>query len=125
MRRTSRSLLALLLIVPMTMTRPAAAAEAPFDPGLLRLAEVLGSLHFLRNLCGEKGNAWRDEMEKLLDAEKPDTARRAQFIASFNRGYRSFEGTYASCTSSATEAISRYVSEGESLSRDIAARYGN
>jgi predicted secreted protein len=29
------------------------------------------------------------------------------------------------CTASATEAISRYMKEGEALSRDIATRYGN
>ncbi|TIW64374.1 MAG: TIGR02301 family protein, partial [Mesorhizobium sp.] len=51
--------------------------------------------------------------------------RRARFIASFNRGYRSFGGTYTQCTASATEAISRYMKEGETLSRDIASRYGN
>lgn len=99
--------------------------EAPFEPKLMRLAEVLGSLHYLRNLCGERGNQWRDEMEKLLAAENPDPARRARFIANFNRGYRSFDGIYANCTSSATEAISRYMKEGEALSRDIASRFGN
>jgi uncharacterized protein (TIGR02301 family) len=104
---------------------PAAAAEAPFEPGLLRLAEVLGSLHFLRNLCGESGTEWRDQMEKLLEAENPDPVRRAKFIARFNHGYRSFEGTYPACTASATEAISRYMKEGETLTRDIATRYGN
>jgi uncharacterized protein (TIGR02301 family) len=104
---------------------PAAAAEAPFESGLMRLAEVLGSLHFLRNLCGEKGDQWRIEMEKLIDSENPDAERRARFIASFNRGYRSFGGTYTQCTASATEAISRYMKEGETLTRDIASRYGN
>lgn len=104
--------------------RPAAAAEAPFEPGLMRLAEVLGSLHYLRNLCGERGDQWRAEMEKLLQTENPDPARRARFIASFNRGYRSFSG-YTRCTPSATEAIDRYMKEGETLSRDIASRYGN
>ena len=125
MRRASTYFLAFLLIAPAMMARQAAAVEAPFDPGLARLAEVLGSLHFLRNLCGEKGNQWRDQMEKLLAAENPDSARRAQFIASFNRGYRSFEGTYSHCTASATEAIGRYMQEGEQLTRDIATRYGN
>ena len=86
---------------------------------------MLGSLHFLRNLCGETGNGWREQMEKLLEAENPDAERRARFIASFNRGYRSFEGTYSSCTASATEAIGRYMKEGETLSRDITARFGN
>ena len=91
----------------------------------MRLAEVLGSLHFLRNLCGEKGDQWRGLMERLLTAENPDEERRARFVANFNRGYRSFEGTYTSCTASATEAIGRYTVEGETLARELAARYGN
>ena len=103
----------------------AASAEAPFEQPLMRLAEVLGSLHYLRNLCGETGNQWRGEMEQLLASENPQAERRARFVASFNRGYRSFDGVYVSCTASATEAISRYMKEGEALSRDIATRYGN
>lgn len=103
----------------------ALAAEAPFDPGLMRLAEILGSLHFLRNLCGEKEDQWRKQMERLLEIEDPAPERRARFVASFNRGYRAFEGTYTSCTSSAVAAISRYMTEGEALSRDIVQRYGN
>ena len=119
-------LLAVCLAVSTAISaRPALSAESPFEPGLMRLAEVLGSLHFLRNLCGEKGDQWRAEMTKLLDSENPDAERRARFIASFNRGYRSFGGTYTRCTPSATEAISRYMKEGETLSRDIASRYGN
>jgi uncharacterized protein (TIGR02301 family) len=125
MRRARVEILALALIVPLAFGRPAAAVEAPFDPGLMRLAEILGSLHFLRNLCGETGTVWREQMEKLLESEEPDAARRAQFVASFNRGYRSFEATYTSCTASATEAIRRYMAEGETLTRDIATRYGN
>ncbi len=105
--------------------RPALAVEAPFEPGLMRLAEILGSLHYLRNLCGEKGDQWRGQMEKLLESENPDPERRARFIASFNRGYRSFSSTYTQCTASATEAIGRYMKEGADLSRDIASRYGN
>jgi uncharacterized protein (TIGR02301 family) len=125
MRRFPSIILAFVLIVPMTLARPAAAVDAPFDAGLMRLAEVLGSLHFLRNLCGDKGDQWRRTMERLLTAENPDPERRARFIANFNRGYRSFEGTYTNCTASATEAIGRYTIEGENLARDLAARYGN
>ncbi|SFP92117.1 TIGR02301 family protein [Mesorhizobium sp. NFR06] len=125
MTRASPLLAACLAISMAVAARPAFAAESPFEPGLMRLAEVLGSLHFLRNLCGEKGDQWRLEMEKLLESENPDPDRRARFIASFNRGYRSFSGTYTQCTSSATEAIARYMKEGETLSRDIASRYGN
>jgi uncharacterized protein (TIGR02301 family) len=117
-------LLFALTIATALAVGPARAVEAPFEPGLLRLAEILGSLHFLRNLCGEKGDQWRGEMQKLLDSENPDPQRRARLIASFNRGYRSFSG-YIQCTPSATEAINRYMQEGQALSRDIASRYGN
>ena len=60
-------------------------------------------------------------MQKLIDLE-PLRSGRARFIASFNRGY-CLRGTLH-CTV-ATEAISRYMKEGETLSRDIASRYGN
>ncbi len=52
----------------------------------MRLAEILGSLHYLRTLCGEAGGRWRTEMEGLLEAENPDTERRAKLIARFNHG---------------------------------------
>jgi uncharacterized protein (TIGR02301 family) len=114
-----------IMVAALIAVSPARAAEAPFDAGLYRLAEILGSLHFLRNLCGETGTSWRDEMEKLLASENPDAERRARFIASFNRGYRSFQTSYTVCTSSAVEAIKRYTREGETISSDIASRYGN
>jgi uncharacterized protein (TIGR02301 family) len=101
------------------------AADGPFEPGLMRLSEVLGSLAFLRRLCDSDGDSWRGEMERLLVTEKAEEARRARLVASFNRGYRSFEASYATCTHAAREAIRRYLDEGERLARDIATRYGN
>ncbi|KAG1648813.1 hypothetical protein GQR58_029548 [Nymphon striatum] len=41
---------------------------APYDSRLQRLSEVLGSVHYLRNLCGEESNQWRDQMSGLLTA---------------------------------------------------------
>jgi uncharacterized protein (TIGR02301 family) len=125
MSRASLFLAVSLAVSAAFPARPALAVEAPFEAGLMRLAEVLGSLHFLRNLCGEEGSEWRGQMEKLLESENPAPERRARFIASFNRGYRSFSESYKSCTPSATEAIGRYMKEGEALTRDIASRYGN
>lgn len=123
MRKTIAVLVSLQLVaLPLG---PAVATDGPFEPGLVRLAEILGSLHFLRNLCGEKGTAWRDQMEALIAAEKPDATRKARFIASFNHGYRTFQTTYTSCTPAAAAAIDRYVKEGETLSREIAVKYGN
>jgi len=115
----------LLVGAAMAIAAPARAVEAPFEKDLHRLAELLGSLHYLRNLCGEEGTTWRDEMEKLLAAENPDEARRAMLVAHFNRGYRSFGSTYTSCTPAAVAAIDRFMAEGSELTREIATRYGN
>ena len=51
---------------------PLPELTAPYDPYLLRLAEVLGSVHYLRTLCqtGE-GNVWRDAMTDLIALENP------------------------------------------------------
>jgi uncharacterized protein (TIGR02301 family) len=80
-----------LLIFVLVAGLPAGAARAvevvPFDTGLERLAEILGSLHYLRGICGaNEGNKWRTEMQALIDAEAPSAS--SQFIAHFNRGYR-------------------------------------
>jgi len=102
-----------------------ASAQAPYDTQLMRLAEVLGSIHFLRSLCGEEESVWRDRMEALILAEAPSEERKARLIASFNRGYRAFAGVYTSCTEAAAQAVARYMKEGETLTDEITRRYGN
>jgi uncharacterized protein (TIGR02301 family) len=99
--------------------------DPPYHQKLLRLSEVLGSVHFLRNLCGEGGTFWRDAMNDLLVSERPTNERKAQLTASFNHGFRSFNGVYVRCTPSAIDALSRFMKEGAELSEDISTRYGN
>lgn len=111
-------------------TAPARAAgepaAAPFDSSLQRLAEILGTLHYLRGLCGSnEGQKWRIEMQALIDAETPGGERRARMIAGFNRGYHGFQQTYRTCTPAASLAIRRYLDEGAKVSRDLTARYAN
>jgi uncharacterized protein (TIGR02301 family) len=98
---------------------------APYEAEFSRLAEVLGALHYLRPLCGDKDAIWRSQMQDLLDSEQPTGDRRDRLIASFNRGYQSFELTYRNCTPAANLAIGRFLDEGARLSHDIATRYGN
>jgi uncharacterized protein (TIGR02301 family) len=108
---------------------PARAQEstpAPFDNDLQRLAEILGSLQYLRTICGAKeGQKWRTEMQALIDAEAPSGERRRRIVAGFNRGYRGFEQTYRTCTPAADLAIRRYLDEGAKIAREITARYAN
>ena len=102
-------------------------AAAPFDADLQRLAEILGTLHYLRGICGSnEGQKWRAEMQALVDAETPSAGeRRNRMIASFNRGYNGFQQTYRTCTPAATVAVRRYIDEGVKISRDLTARYAN
>lgn len=116
--------LALLLCVALPAR--AQTPPAPFDGDLARLAEIMGSLHYLRAICGaNEGQKWRNEMQALLDAEAPDGDRRRKIVASFNRGYRGFQQTYRTCTPAADLAIRRYLDEGAKIARDITARYAN
>jgi uncharacterized protein (TIGR02301 family) len=119
----------LILVIVAACGGGAARAEdapAPFDGDLQRLAEILGTLHYLRGICGSnEGPKWRNQMQALLDAETPSGDRRARMIAGFNRGYNGFQQTYRTCTPAAGVAIRRYIEEGSKISRDLTARYAN
>jgi uncharacterized protein (TIGR02301 family) len=85
----------------------------PYDDKLMRLSEILGAVHYLRELCGSnEGQMWRDRMKELMDAEGSSALRRAKLTRSFNNGYRSYSRTYNSCTPSAQSAIKLFLAEG-------------
>lgn len=123
-----RVLIAVFIIL-LTAGVPARAIEggsAPFDGDLQRLSEILGALHYLRSVCGpNEGQKWRNEMQALIEAEAQTADRRNRMKASFNRGYRSFQQTYHSCTPAADLAIGRYLDEGAKIASEITARYTN
>ena len=108
---------------------PAASVEkpVPYDARLLRLAEITGSVHYLRVLCkDDKADGWRRSMQELLDKEAGNEAlRRARLTAAFNRGYRAFASVYTACTPAATIADGKYRAEGATLASEIVARFGN
>ncbi len=127
-RSMLKPFLAALMIAATLGLGPARAQDeaAPFDGDLARLSEILGTLHYLRGICGNnEGAKWRNEMQALVDAETPSGERRARMIASFNRGYNGFQQTYRTCTPAAGIAIRRYIDEGAKISRDLTARYAN
>ena len=93
-----------------------AADSKPYDERLMRLSEILGAVHYLRELCGANdGQVWRDRMKELMDAEGSTALRRAKLTRSFNSGYRSYSRTYNSCTPSAQTAINRFLAEGSEI----------
>jgi uncharacterized protein (TIGR02301 family) len=93
-----------------------AADSRPYDDRLMRLSEILGAVHYLRELCGANdGQLWRERMRELMDAEGSTALRRARLTRSFNSGYRSYSRTYNSCTPSAQTAIARFLAEGTEI----------
>jgi uncharacterized protein (TIGR02301 family) len=123
-----RLLLAFLLVLAAgaAQAQPSAGGRAPYESDLQRLSEIMGALHYLREICGAReGQVWRNEMQALVDAEAPSGERRERLIASFNRGFRGFQQTYRTCTPAADYAIRRYLEEGSKIARDITARYAN
>lgn len=125
-RATILTFIWLALLPSAAFAQGANPAIAPFEPSLMRLAEILGALHYLDRLCGDPAdNQWRDKMEALLSAEKPTDARRAKLTANFNRLYRSYADSYAKCTESAQVSLAHFRAEGERTARETAALYGN
>jgi uncharacterized protein (TIGR02301 family) len=122
-------------VAPAAIPPPAAPAPAPptggvpsappYEDQLLRLAEILGAIHYLRPLCQSgEGDQWRDQMDALLNSEQPDEARRRRMVDRFNRGYESFRSVYRECTAAAAMASNRDLQEGVKIAADITARYG-
>lgn len=98
-------------------SEPSADPDArPYDAQIYRLSEIVGAVHYLRELCGaEEGQAWRNQMRDLVNAEGTSALRRARLVDSFNKGYRGYARTYRTCTRPAVQAITRFMQQGASI----------
>lgn len=118
---------ALCLAVALVLTplgavaaRAAPGDAKPYDDKLMRLAEILGAVHYLRELCSANdGQLWRERMKELLDTEGGTAIRRARLTRSFNQGYRSYRRTYVTCTPTAQSSIERFLAEGIQISDSL------
>lgn len=110
---------------PPPPAAPAAPPESrPYDPQLLRLAEVLGALTTMRQLCGANdAEEWRQRMQALLDTEGNPPARKDRLAGAYNRGLQGYGVTYRTCTPNARLVIQRFLDESSRLARDIGTRY--
>ena len=108
-------------ILPRESSAPPPPDDRPYDDKLMRLAEILGAIHYLRELCGaQEGQIWRDQMKEILRNEGTTAVRRAKLVNSFNDGYRGFRRTYRTCTQSATLATTRFSAEGATIAASLA-----
>lgn len=97
----------------------------PYEAPLLRLSELLGTLAYMRDLCGfADGAEFRGRMAALLDSEAASGPRRERIAGYFNRGFREYELLHRTCTPVSREIVRRAMSEAGTLARDIGHRYG-
>jgi uncharacterized protein (TIGR02301 family) len=106
-----------MLFAGVTALPVAAASDGkPYDDRLFRLSEILGAVHYLRELCGaEEGQQWRERMSELVQSEGSTALRKAKLTRSFNKGYQSYSRTYNTCSPSAQNAINRFIAEGATI----------
>jgi uncharacterized protein (TIGR02301 family) len=107
---------------------PEPAPEAPpptYEPELLRLAELLGSLSYLTKLCGTKeSDSWQIRMEQLLETEAPTKSRRERMAGAYNRGYLGYQPAHRTCSEGSRNAIERFLGQGQKITSDLSRRYG-
>ncbi|MGH6848772.1 MAG: TIGR02301 family protein [Methylocella sp.] len=112
---------------PDAKAAPALEAEPPppYDPEILRLAEILGALTYLDTLCASNPQGdWRAKMQALLEADAKTAARTERLAGSYNRGFRDYERTYRLCTPNAQAIIGRFLAEGAGIAHAVVNRYG-
>jgi uncharacterized protein (TIGR02301 family) len=104
---------------------PAPKEIAPYDDQLLRLAEILGTLHHLRPLCGaDEAQTWRNQMSSLIDAEQPAPERKRRLVERFNRAWRGVAEIHRTCTPAARDLAERLITEGAGLTHEVVSRWG-
>jgi uncharacterized protein (TIGR02301 family) len=128
---TLAALLAGSLATAQPAQPPAPPASADSRPAALlddlkRLADTLGALHYLRSVCvAGEGQAWRTEMQTLIEAEGTSKEWREQMTGSFNRGFRAYQDVHRTCTPATESLIRRHMTDGLALARDMKLRFGD
>ena len=101
------------------------SSAPPYEPQLLQLAEIIGSLAYLRTLCETReAQDWRERMAALLESEGRSPQRRERLAGAYNRGFRAYSATHRTCSDGTQEASARLAQEGEKLAKALASRFG-
>lgn len=118
---TGLALAAMVAAMPLASATSAPKGdERAYDVRLMRLSEILGAVHYLRELCdGKDGMRWRDAVNDLIKTEGKTALRRATIAQRFNLGYRSYRRTYRKCTPSAENTIARFFKEAIEISEGL------
>lgn len=121
------------LILAAATAAPAFAQDVPVEAQPLRgeewyrgqlieLSEILGGSHYLRILCGGRGDQrWRNYMRGVIDREPEYNGL---LVEGFNRGYRNEETRFPVCDSTTRQMEAELRARGVRVAQALSARYG-
>jgi len=128
---------ALAVVLALAQSAPAPAAKPPpkpaathseappYEADLLRLAELMGALAYLRDLCHEgDGAGFRERIGQLIASDPRPQEAKDLLAGAFNRGFDGYRLTYRDCTSNARSTMADYLDETQKIAREVAAKYG-
>lgn len=119
---------------PATPVPPPEPPAPVYEPQLLRLSEILGALTYMTELCRadgprlnpqSEGEAWRQKMRDLLEAEATNPPQKERLAGAYNKGLSGYQMTYRACTPSGKVAMQRLLGEGAKLAQDLSNRFGS
>lgn len=100
-------------------SQPARADD--MTAGLMRLSEILGSVHHLREVCGaNEGALWRNKMIDMLNVADLDAAARQAMISHFNDAYHGAQRSFPACSASAAAKANALFDEARRLAGRLA-----
>ena len=95
---------------------PVGAQTSRYENKLLELSEILGSMHYLQQICETYDTqTWRSQMISLMRAEGASGDRKSRMTDAFNRGYSRQQDWFSSCTDGASVKVDQFTREGSAL----------
>ena len=111
-----------LLVLVLALPAPGAAANAALPAKAVHLAEILGAVHHLRDICGaNEGQLWRNKMIEMIGVLAPSDADRQRLVKSFNDSFYRYRNTYPACTSTAARQGDKLMQDGRRLAEELAS----
>ena len=113
------------ITAPVPAPPPAVPSLPPYEPQLLQLAELSGTIAYLRGLCHDAdAPLWRERIGALIQSTAKSPEQRGALIGAYNRGYGSYALTYHRCTRNAHVIIDRAMMKSQAITTTISEDYG-
>jgi uncharacterized protein (TIGR02301 family) len=95
--------------------------QASYRADMVRLAEVLGAVHLLRERCGgREGQMWRRKMLEMLDIEASRKKDRDMLVNHFNKSYYAMRVNHSRCSMRTISEMNAYIDEGAAVAGRLA-----